>query len=367
MAMIKNYYAGANSSAGFYSLYDQALQGLETIYILKGGPGTGKSTFMRKIGLTLMERGLNLEYFHCSSDNQSLDGVVVPELKLGIVDGTAPHIVEPKYPGVVEQVIDLGEYRNDSYLTQYREQIIKLTDEISQHFQLAYDTFAEAKKIHLKKEDIYKGAMSFSKADEVTDDLLNRIFKDVASQNRKSHVRNLFFGAATPKGVVNFIDNITSDIDKRFIIKGRPGSGKSTLMKRIGKEAQDLGLDVQYYLCGFDPKSVDMVLIPSLSVCIVDGTAPHVVDPFIENDEVVDMFALCIDPEVEKDKRKEELDKLDVSYKTLMVKATNYISEAKRLHDNLEEYYVAAMDFKKVDAKREEILQQVLEKHQYAK
>ncbi|MFD1738459.1 PRK06851 family protein [Bacillus salitolerans] len=359
MAKIKNYYAGSNSSQGFYSLYEEALKGLNRLYILKGGPGTGKSTFMRKLGLVMMDKGYELEYLHCSSDNKSIDGIVIPALKVGVVDGTAPHVIEPKYPGVVEKVIDLGAYRDDHYLTQYKQIIISLTNDISTSFKAAYQTMQEAKKIHLKKEEIYVSSMDFDKANHVTNDLIRSIFDFPFEAEDKPTLKRRFFGAATPKGAVNFIDNITEDLSRRFIIKGRPGSGKSTLMKKIGKYAEEKGLSVVYFPCAFDPGSMDMVIIPSLSVAVVDGTAPHVVDPFRLNDVVVDMFKLCMDTSIEE-KQRESIEQLNTAYQNKMTLATNFLSEAKRLHDRLEEYYKTAMDFEKVDQKREEVLQEIL-------
>lgn len=49
-AKIINYYACANSARGFVSFFDGNIKGLDKLYILKGGPGTGKSTLMKKIG-----------------------------------------------------------------------------------------------------------------------------------------------------------------------------------------------------------------------------------------------------------------------------------------------------------------------------
>ena len=50
------FFLGANSEEGFFSLYDQLLGGrLDDLMILKGGPGCGKSTFMRRVGAA-MER-----------------------------------------------------------------------------------------------------------------------------------------------------------------------------------------------------------------------------------------------------------------------------------------------------------------------
>ena len=87
------FYLGANSPGGFHSLYDELLRPEEarSIYILKGGPGCGKSSLMRRVGAAMEEHGLDVEYIVCSGDPDSLDAVVIPALKTALVDGTSPH------------------------------------------------------------------------------------------------------------------------------------------------------------------------------------------------------------------------------------------------------------------------------------
>lgn len=98
------FFLGANSPAGFYSLYDQLIDPAEAagVYILKGGPGCGKSTLMRLVAAQAEERGLKVEYIPCSGDPDSLDAVIFPERKAAIVDGTAPHgwRTKPQNPAV---------------------------------------------------------------------------------------------------------------------------------------------------------------------------------------------------------------------------------------------------------------------------
>ena len=91
------YFLGANSPTGFYSLYDCLIspQEARAVYILKGGPGCGKSTLMRKVGTWAEEAGLETEYILCSGDPDSLDAVILPGRDVAIVDGTAPHVVVP--------------------------------------------------------------------------------------------------------------------------------------------------------------------------------------------------------------------------------------------------------------------------------
>ena len=104
------FFLGANSPAGFYSLYDQLIDRsrAEDYFLLKGGPGCGKSTLMRRVAARVEESGRAVEYILCSGDPDSLDAIVVPELGAAIVDATAPHVVEPKEPGVLERYVNLG-------------------------------------------------------------------------------------------------------------------------------------------------------------------------------------------------------------------------------------------------------------------
>ena len=97
---------------GFQNLFSEIVD-LEDTYdlmVLKSGPGVGKATFMREIGRSMEEAGTPVEYLWCSGDPDSLDGVVLPELRCAVVDGTSPHVVEPRYPAAVDRYVDLGRF-----------------------------------------------------------------------------------------------------------------------------------------------------------------------------------------------------------------------------------------------------------------
>ena len=88
-----NWFLGANTAEGFSSRFDQLHPGsrVRKCVIIKGGPGCGKSTFMKKLRRTAVELGADTESYLCSSDPASLDGLLIPALGLAFVDGTAPH------------------------------------------------------------------------------------------------------------------------------------------------------------------------------------------------------------------------------------------------------------------------------------
>ena len=112
MAQVTNFFVGANSGEGFRNLFSELVD-LEDTYdlmVLKGGPGVGKNTFMREIGRTMEEAGAAVEYLWCSGDPDSLDGVVIPELRCAVADGTPPHAIEPQYPAAVDRYVDLGRF-----------------------------------------------------------------------------------------------------------------------------------------------------------------------------------------------------------------------------------------------------------------
>ena len=65
MTLKTEFFLGANSAEGFYSLYDQLREGerMRDLIVLKGGPGVGKSTFMRCIANQAEEKGFRLNTY----------------------------------------------------------------------------------------------------------------------------------------------------------------------------------------------------------------------------------------------------------------------------------------------------------------
>jgi hypothetical protein len=354
---IRHYYAGGNTAKGFYSLYDSALEDLDRLFILKGGPGTGKSTFMKRIGEQMENKGIDVEYLHCASDNNSIDGVILPTCKVGIVDGTAPHIIEPKAPGVIEEYVNLGVAWDSKKLSDHKEVILKLNEVISMKFQSAYETFAEALRAHDNIEDIYISNMDFSEANKLTEELIS-LFYGSEVLEKKPKVKHRFLGAATPKGAVDFIQNLTEDIEKRYFIKGRAGSGKSTMLKKLVAAGEEKGFDVEVYHCGFDPNSLDMVILREKGIAIFDSTAPHEYFPDRDSDEIIDMYERCI-TEGTDEKYADDIARTTKAYKDKMKEAISYLAEAKEFRDELESYYIEAMDFSKVEEIQQSVLNEI--------
>lgn len=229
-----NYFAGGNTAYGYVHHFESNFQQLDRLFILKGGPGAAKSTIMKSIGNEWYERGYDVEWIHSTRDVQNVDGVIIPQLKIGLVDGSFPHIVEPQFPIVVEEYVNVGKAFNRDELVPKKADIIQLTREIQRGYENVYDTFRKALEKHDRLESYYIKEIDRNKADQLTKEWIGDHIRPKKEQTN-AIVKHRFLGASTPDGPVDFIENLTSTVTNRFFIKGRPGCGKSTMLKKLQK------------------------------------------------------------------------------------------------------------------------------------
>ncbi len=360
---IRKFFPGGNTSKGFYSFYNNIIEYDATrIFIIKGGPGVGKSSFMRYIGNEMLKKGYDLEFHCCSSDNNSLDGIVIPSLKIALIDGTSPHIVEPKNPGAVEEIIYLGNYWNEKIMTTNKEKILKLNSKVSEMFNIAYISLKEAKIAHDEWENYIIKNMQYNKVNEVTQKLLDEIFLNVKPQYKKQpKERHLFGSAITPNGLVNEYESIFQDCNKLYIIKGNPGCGKSYMIETLFMTSRRFGLDTEIYHCALDPIKLDAIYIPQTHIAVLNLSPPTKL-----NTNKIDRNPKIIDLNNYINKKtlsnyQIEIRSSETRFWNSLDRGVRYIKEAKKTHDELEEYYVLAMDFNSVNDLKEKTLQRILQ------
>ena len=141
--MKQKYFAASNSKNGFVSYYADAFGKAERVYIIKGGPGTGKSYFMKQVAKAAELAGHETVYIYCSSDPDSLDGIII-DGRSALLDGTAPHAVEASLPGARDELIDLGRFWDKNILVASREKIEALAAEKSRSYRRAYSCLRAA-------------------------------------------------------------------------------------------------------------------------------------------------------------------------------------------------------------------------------
>lgn len=178
--MTEKYFAASNSSCGFCSYYGGVFdyKKLSKIYAIKGGPGTGKAFFIREIAQNAEKRGFSVCYIYCSSDAKSLDGIIINELKIAVLDATSPHVYEPKMPGAVESIVNLGQFLDEKMLAKNRKVIENLCDEKQRGFEMAYRNLCAYHRLSDNIEDLVAPALKRDKIKKFAEKFAENIYTE---------------------------------------------------------------------------------------------------------------------------------------------------------------------------------------------
>lgn len=349
---IRRMFPGGNTSEGFYSYFDNILgRDAKRLFILKGGPGTGKSTIMKKFANRALELGLDLEYHHCASDPSSIDVVVVPELRTAILDGTSPHMLDPKVPGAIGEIINLGQFWNEAEIVKNRDEIRELLEINSKYYIRTYKYLGAARTIY---EDIVwknEECIELGKKNIEVDLFLKEIFKDTDYSEKLGYSRHLFGSMYTPDGWVEYTDTLLEGINSVYSLKGDIGTGKSEILRNISSEGVKKGFDVEVFHSPLIPTKIETVVIKDLSLAVsLSECAYKVAIKTLNLDKFLKQEKLDIHKDDIADDKKVIKNLIDISIKNL--------SKTKQNHDELESFYSPHMDFSKL----EEVAQMIIEK-----
>ncbi len=349
-----HYFAVGNTARGYYSLYDSNLVGLKKIFVLVGHSRKVKSALLSRLCKRLTSQNLHCQLIHSSANPNFIESLIVEELSIGIVDGRIPEVNQAKRRHLIERYIDLDEKCHCLLSEEHKDNMDFFMKQADDEVMKAYEAFSQALRIHDEWEAIFIDNMNFAEADSLTDEMVTKLLYRT-SQLGKGKTYHRFLGAATPIGSVDFVPNLTKELNHRYFIKGRPGSGKSTMLKKIAQQAEARGFDVEIYHCGFDPHSLDMIIVRELDFAIFDSTAPHEYQPERKGDVIIDVYARCICPNTDEDY---SLDIANVSerYRNKVRQATAHLAQAKSIQDQMEEIYSGSMDFSMLAGIEEQIL-----------
>lgn len=353
----RHFFAGGNTAKGFRHFYPSILLGIDPLFLLTGGQCAGTSAIIRSVGKAALERGLRVEWIHTPLNKERYDGVLIPAIGMGIVDSSAPYSYEPVAPGVIEHTIHADVVWDTVQLAVQKEEIVRLSAAVTDYRKQATQSFAKALQIHDEWEHLYISNMNMDAASEVTREMIQTLVGEEA-QKKTPRIRHQYFGSATCIGAVDYIQDLTNPIQKRYFIKGRPGSGKSTMLKKIAAAAEQRGYDAEIFHCGFDPDSLDMVIIPERSVAIFDSTAPHEYFPDRESDEIVDMYSRAIVPGTDE-RFIRELTEIKGRYSSKMREATEALAKANENQEHLLAIYHDASDPEKIGQLAKQLIQEI--------
>ena len=340
MNLTKHYFPGGNTSMGFVNYFDGIIAPWVTnkrIYVLKGGPGVGKNTFMNLFSKTAKEKGYAVEHFHCASDAKSLDAVHIPSLGVTMLDGTAPHVIDPVTPGAIDNILNLGVYLDEKGLEKKRSEIEKLMQENSRGYKRTFAYLAAAGKLQENSNYFYQCALDKEELRAEVQEIFGT--HDLKKGKLKGKIRNLFAEAITPQGFTDYFDTIVED--EKIIALHGPLGVASEFIKMAIQFASFMGYGMEVFYSSLLPKDPVHVIIKDLGLCITTNLSFNK-----QVEKVIDLNYL-LDPII-LEKYSSTFSFNELYRKQLVEVAIESLMQTKDIHDDIEAIYKGYMDFDKV-------------------
>ena len=335
-------FLGALAPGGFKGYFPHlaATPGIR-MYLVQSGPGCGKSTFMRRIAEAApWDRVL----VHCSSDPDSLDGVIFPEQKIAFVDATAPHILDPEAPGAAEQVVSLYHTLDAEKLQRDQQAIFDLFRQCACQQDRAARCLSAAGALLADRRRAAACCTDFDRVTLLAGQLSRRYLPK--TKNAGSEQIGLV-SAVTPKGIVVFRHTIQTLAARQIVIlQDEYGAVSRLVLEKLREEALRKGHKILSCPCPLSPADkLDHLILPELGLAFVTDNSWH---PMafegarrIRCRRFADkaMLAGCR-VRLGFDRR---------AARSLLEETSAAQRQAKQNHDQLEGYYKAAVDFAEVE------------------
>ena len=332
----KTFFPGSNTCAGFIGFFDEMRRQAKRTVILKGGPGVGKSTLMRETGKRWEEQGRAVTYYRCSGDPDSLDAVYSAETDFLVMDGTAPHVIDPQCPGAADGILNLGICLREEILREQKDFIQEIQRETADCYARAYRCLAAAERFRADAAAAYESALPEKKRRETEDALF-----DLLPKGPEGGCRHLFAQAVTCQGILQCPDALTAenvvsiDVPWGFDVHG--------LLLPLLREAQRRRAAVTVYADPLDANKIGHLEVGNTLYTTAVPPDTRVFSPGFDRERLAkESGALAFDKAV---------------YELALHQAVEALANAKQCHDRLERVYIDAMDYAMLKAVKQEFLE----------
>lgn len=323
---MERYFLGNNTGRGFVENYRSELEGKRKTVLLKGGPGTGKSSMLKKIAKEARDKGYEYELWYCSGDPNSLDGVYIKDTNAVVMDATAPHATGADLPVMRDKIYDLANSISYDKILPHREEIENCLKIKKTHFMRAYQHLKcalchyqnqiELESIGLDKQNIRAYAA-----------VVSTEIKSMTRQLKNVDIRrNVFTNAICPSGESVFYDHLRDK--KVFKVVGNEAATNVFFEELAG-----LVWGGTVILDALDANNIRGLLLSDVAVVCDTG---HL------NDKIYESINLGV---YENGDRREGAEEENNSVVLEIAFAVEQLNRARAAHLNAEKYFIGAMDF----------------------
>lgn len=333
----RTYFASANTFFGFRSYFSSIFDSSDytRIFVLKGGPGTGKSSIMKKIAAFAEGKGLDYEIFYCSSDPQSLDAVTVENgnNRIAVIDGTAPHERDAIIPGAIDELVNLGTAWDAKRLTSNREEILYVSKKKSSAYASAYTELMFSSVFWTK----YKAEIEKRTNKSVLNQAAKKIINTLDGlKNGKISIR---LGSAFSKNGYASLP-IGNKFENTYCIKGEY-TANYILLGEIKDELTRSGIEFTHIVSPLDPEITEGIIVADSTIL----TATPADGKDIEAKGFIEI----------QDDIKPILSYYSENVKKHLDTARIHLSHASDYHFALEAIYTPCMSFSSLDGIAEKL------------
>lgn len=333
-AGVRHYFVEGLTTRGQISLLPLMSERWQRLYILLGGPGMGKSTMIKMIGLELLDRGFEVDLFRSARETDSVAGFVLEQQGIAMLDVIEMSPLQFKAPGLIEKFIDFTPYCDERKLTEQRLDLMTcmerrdvlqkelewvLIEEFGSHSWKK--TFQPERKEN--RPDLIMGKLNFNKTGPWP------LAQNVLQKLQQSQVHPYFLHGLSAQGWLNLAPHFLADYDQIRLA----GEDKGAAIHWVLHEAQQLGQIMEIILHPLNPDEIIGILFPERKLAIWQGDPENIQEQGIEpklNDKITETFT---------------------AWETEM--------------SLIKSIYTQTMDFGQVDALRVELLNQILRSLEY--
>ena len=330
------FFVASNSARGFQSYYDECFnnRGIGRVFVIKGGPGTGKSRFMREVSDCAERHGWKRRMIYCSSDANSLDGVILfkEARSIALLDGTAPHVFEPKSPGVREDLINLGDFWNGDLLRSRKTEIEEFHRAKLLGYRMAYRCLTAYGEIYKNRAEklmpyVRQKAMS---------DYAQRLMQPI-DDGSSFEAQTALMESVGMSGRVRF-DTYAARAQQLYLIADCRGIGEY-LMRELYRLAMEKRLRVRVSRDPVLPDVIDGLFLTESGVAFVVGDEDTCRYPH----RLISMRRFLKVSELQGIRKSINFDGRLMD--AILGEALEQMQQVRRAHFELEQIYSAAMDF----------------------
>ncbi len=330
----RSFFIGSNTGDGFKLSTDPGLSedNNERTVIMKGGPGTGKSTLMKTFADRARKAGYDVVEYYCSSDPDSLDAVraVREGRSILVCDGTSPHVKEMKYPGAASTIFDLSCAWDERRLESERGRIEALTGRKRECFDRAGAALRAACEMSRLARSVGTSSVDTAKLSGFAERCAAAFRRDEGGR------RDVITSAISMSGAVT-LDTHVSRAQETVFVEDSFGSFGAVL-SAMSCALSDRRVSHEVALCPEDPSLVE-------ALYVVGARKLYTAAVMIPGAKRLNCarFVTC---EAKKHRTLYRFSKK--SAESLVSCALDHLAEAKKYHFELESIYAPSMDFDKV-------------------